>query len=53
MVLKVPRDKFPEDVTPAVGQGMQMRQPDGGMFEVCVVMGLSILVMRADRAGEP
>ena len=36
MVLKVPRDKFPEDAAPEFGQGMQLRQPDGGMFEVVV-----------------
>ncbi len=36
LVITVPRDKFPEDAAPEVGQGMQLRQPDGGMFEVVV-----------------
>ena len=36
LVLKVPREKFPEDAAPEIGQSMQLRQPDGGMFEVVV-----------------
>lgn len=36
LVIKLPRDKFPEPIDPAIGQSLQLRQPDGGMFEVVV-----------------
>jgi peptidylprolyl isomerase len=36
LILKLPKDKFPENIAPEIGQGLQLRQPDGGMFEVTV-----------------
>ena len=36
LILKLPHDKFPENIKPEVGHGLQLRQPDGGMFEVTV-----------------
>jgi len=36
LILKLPHDRFPEDIKPEEGQGLQLRQPDGGMFEVTI-----------------
>lgn len=36
LILKVEREKFPENITPTIGQPLQLRQPDGGVFEVMV-----------------
>ena len=37
MVGEVNRDQFPPDVTPEVGQQLQMQRPDGQTMEVTVV----------------
>jgi FKBP-type peptidyl-prolyl cis-trans isomerase 2 len=36
MVLAVPRDQFPANITPEVGQQLQIRQPNGQAFVVKV-----------------
>ncbi len=37
MVVEVPREVFPADIEPKVGQFLQVRQADGQMFDVVVV----------------
>lgn len=36
LILKLPHTQFPENIKPEIGQGLQLRQPDGGMFEVTI-----------------
>lgn len=36
MVLNVERSKFPEGVTPEIGQQLQLKQPDGKVFVVTI-----------------
>jgi peptidylprolyl isomerase len=37
MVLAIPRDQFPTNITPEVGQQLQIRQPNGQAFVVKVI----------------
>ncbi len=37
MVVEVPREVFPADIEPEVGQFLQVRQADGQVFDVVVV----------------
>ena len=34
LIIKLPHDRFPEDVKPEVGHRLQLNQPDGRVFEV-------------------
>ncbi len=37
MILDVPRDKFPEDIPPKVGQQLMLRHPEGQEFPAFIV----------------
>jgi peptidylprolyl isomerase len=37
MILEVPRDKFPEDIPPNVGQQLMLRHPEGQEFPAFIV----------------
>jgi len=36
LVLDVPRDQFPEHITPEVGEALQLQQPDGNVITVII-----------------
>jgi FKBP-type peptidyl-prolyl cis-trans isomerase 2 len=36
LVLDVPRDQFPDHITPEVGEALQLQQPDGNVITVII-----------------
>ncbi len=36
LVLNVPRDQFPDHITPEVGEALQLQQPDGNVITVVI-----------------
>ena len=36
LVIDVPKSDLPDDMTPTIGQGLRMRQPDGGNIDLII-----------------